>query len=225
MTTTYATDDYLKTIFTLTRSAERAGTKDIADRLHVSQASVTAMLQRLAGMTPPLIQYRKHGGAALTHEGEQRALELLRHHRLLETFLHNVLGYEWDEVHEEACRLEHVISERMEERIAALLGHPTHDPHGDPIPDRHLLLPRTEQTRLSELRAGDKAVITRVCDRDPALLRYLAKVPMRPGMILNVLSYSDVDGNLTVRIQRRCSSVVLGPAVTDAVFVNRVGTA
>ena len=139
-------EDYLKAVYELTREAERASTNGLAEYLDVAAASVTGMLQKLAESEPPLLEYRKHRGVQLTKEGEKVALETIRHHRLLELFLHEILGYDWDEVHEEADRLEHFISERFEERIAAALGNPQHDPHGDPIPGADLSLPEAPQT-------------------------------------------------------------------------------
>ena len=135
---TQSTEDYLKAIYDLTLNGERATTNQIAEQLGVKPASVTGMLKRLAASEPPLLEYRKHQGAGLTEEGRRAALEIVRHHRLLELFLHETLGYSWDEVHVEADRLEHVLSEEMEERIARVLGDPMHDPHGEPIPNREL---------------------------------------------------------------------------------------
>ena len=181
-TLTHAIEDYLKTIYDLSQMGGRAATSQIAEVLEVRPASVTGMLQKLAAATPPLVDYQKHRGVALTPEGEKVALETIRHHRLLETFLHETLGYDWDAIHAEADRLEHVISEEFEERIAQALGDPTHDPHGDPIPDRDLRMPSHATTRLSELRAGQRATIERVRDSDPELLRYLSERGVVPGV-------------------------------------------
>jgi len=131
--TTQAAEDYLKAIYQITRGGERASTNAVAEVMGVTPASATGMIQRLASEQPPLLRYEKNHGASLTSEGEQIALEVIRHHRLLETFLQEKLGYSWDEVHEEADRLEHVISEQLEERIAHSLGDPHYDPHGDPM--------------------------------------------------------------------------------------------
>lgn len=127
--------DYLKVIFELTAGGQSASTTALAARLGIAPASVTGMLKRMAGERPALIRYHKHQGARLTAHGERAALRVIRRHRLLETYLVQALGYSPDQVHEEACRLEHVISPQFEARIASLLGHPTHDPHGEPIPD------------------------------------------------------------------------------------------
>ena len=215
-------EDYLKTIYDLTASGERASTNQIAERMEVTPASVTNMIQKLAETDPPLLDYRKHRGVKLTPEGEKVALEIIRHHRLLEMFLHQTLGYSWDEVHEEADRLEHVISEEMEERIAASLGNPQHDPHGDPIPTRDLHLPESDEEALSQLRPPQEARVKRVSDSDPELLRYLSEMGIEPASRLSVLEHSPFDNNLKVKIEGKSSPVVLGPRVTNQVFVDLI---
>jgi DtxR family Mn-dependent transcriptional regulator len=212
-------EDYLKTIYDLTAGGERASTNQIAERMDVTPASVTNMIQKLAETQPPLLDYRKHRGVKLTPEGEKVAIEIIRHHRLLEMFLHQTLGYSWDEVHEEADRLEHVISEEMEERIAASLGNPQYDPHGDPIPTRDLFLPETDEVSLSQLRPPQKAQVKRVRDSDPELLRYLSEMGIEPASQLLILDYSPFDNNIQVQIEGESSPVVLGPRVTNQVFV------
>lgn len=212
-----AVEDYLKAIYELTLEEGRATTNQVAERMGVTPASVTGMLKRLAANDPPLLEYHKHRGAALTEAGRRVALEVIRHHRLLELFLHETLGYTWDEVHAEADRLEHVISEDFEERIAQALGDPQHDPHGDPIPSRELDLPPHAETRLYELRAGQRAVIQRVKNDDPELLRYLQSIGLVPQARLKVLEHSSFDDNLSLQINDRV--VVLGPRVTREIFV------
>ncbi len=216
-----ATEDYLKTIFVLSQEDGRAGTKEIAVKLGISQASVTVYLQKLAVADPPLIEYRKRQGAALTREGEERALKVIRNHRLLETFLHRTLGFSWDRVHDEACRLEHAISEEFEEKIAELLGHPTHDPHGDPIPDRDLHMPKEEVLALADIEAGSKVTVERVSDGDATLLRYLGEMNILPGKRLTVKEISPFDRNLTLRVHGVCGTVIIGPIVAQQIFVNR----
>lgn len=216
---THAVEDYLKTIYLIQSVHGRATTKQIADRLEVTPASVTGMLKKLAETQPPLVIYRKHQGVILSQEGEQVALEIVRHHRLLELFLHQILGYEWEDVHEEADRLEHVISEEFEERIAEALGHPSHDPHGDPIPTRELDMPASPGTRLSEARQGSLAIVHRVRDRDPELLRYLSEIGVVPQARLEVVDYSPFDDNLRLKITGQPETVVLGPQVTSQIFV------
>jgi DtxR family Mn-dependent transcriptional regulator len=216
---THVVEDYLKTIYNLTAASGRASTNQIAERMGVKPASVTSMIQKLAATQPPLLEYRKHRGVVLTGEGEKVALEIIRHHRLLEMFLHQTLGYRWDEVHDEADRLEHVISEVLEERIASSLGDPRHDPHGDPIPTRDLHLPSLTTTSLDELRPGQEAIIQRVRDEDRELLRYLSDLGLVPDARLLILSYSPFDGNLNLKVEGRTEPVILGPNVTSQVYV------
>jgi len=215
-------EDYLKTIYDLTASNGRATTNQIADRMGVTPASVTNMIQKLSSTEPPLLDYRKHRGVKLTPDGEKVALEVIRHHRLLEVFLHQTLGYRWDEVHDEADRLEHVISEELEERIATSLGDPQHDPHGDPIPTRDLHLPLTSEVALSQLRPTQTAKVRRVRDSDPELLRYLSEMGIKPEARLKILEYSPFDNNLQVMIEGREEPVVLGLRVTNQVYVELV---
>lgn len=215
---THSTQDYLKHIFELTESGGAASTNDLAARLGVKPASVTGMVQKLASAEPPLVDYHKHQGVTLTPEGEQAALEVLRHHRLLESWLVQSLGYTWDEVHEEACRLEHVISEDFEARIAASLGHPTRDPHGDPIPDEDLVMPEDDLTPLSALRPPQQAVIRRVIGEEPPFLRHLEELGLMPGAQIQVTSHSPFDNNLTVSVEAQPATVI-GLAITCKIFV------
>ena len=218
-TLTHAIEDYLKIIYDLSVIDAWVSTSQIAKALEVKPASVTGMIQKLAAVTPPLVEYRKHYGVILTPEGERVALEIIRHHRLLETFLHETLGFDWDAVHAEADRLEHVISEEFEERIAQVLGDPTHDPHGDPIPDRDLQMPVHATTCLSELRVGQQARIERVRNDDCELLRYLSERGLLPGVEISILDYSPFDDNLYLQVQGRPESIVLGPRITGQIFV------
>lgn len=212
-------EDYLKAIYELTQEQERASTNDVAERMKVTPASATGMIQRLAAADPPLVDYQKHRGVSLTTEGRQIALEIIRHHRLIETFLQEKLGYTWDEVHEEADRLEHVISEELEERIARVLGDPFFDPHGEPIPSREFRMPNQSNTSLANLHPGDQATVVRINPDNPDLLRYLASI----GLTLNsMLAVSDVypfDGNIAIQIDGVDRSWVLGPRVTGQIFV------
>ena len=159
-------EDYLKQIFLLGGDVQRVNTQALSRRLRVKPASVTEMVGKLAQLD--LVEYAPYRGVTLTDEGRRVALEMLRHHRLIETFLVEVLGYDWDQVHDEAERLEHVISERFEARIAEAMGHPTRDPHGDPIPTTNLDLPTDDSwVRLGELPVGGQAVLMRVGAQDP----------------------------------------------------------
>jgi DtxR family Mn-dependent transcriptional regulator len=218
----HTTEDYLKAIFQLCSETSRASTTSISEHLGVTPASVTSMLKKLAKMEPALVDYQKHYGAKLTPEGTKKALEITRHHRLLELFLHKVLGYAWDEVHDEADRLEHVISEKFEERIAAALGHPDLDPHGDPIPSSTLDMPAAILTRLYDLKPGEEGLVQRVSDRDPELLRHLSELGIQLGTRIEVLNYSPLDDNLTVKILETDLVVVLGAKITQQIFIQRL---
>ncbi|MBM3178765.1 MAG: metal-dependent transcriptional regulator [Chloroflexi bacterium] len=218
---TQSIQDYLKHIYELNEHGSSASTNDIATRLNIAPASVTGMLQRLANSTPPLVIYKKHQGVTLTKNGEKAALEVIRHHRLLETFLVNTLGYSWDEVHCEADKLEHVISEDFEARMAKALGNPTRDPHGELIPTADLTMPADKSCLLASLRTNETATVRRVSDDDPALLRHLRKIGVVPEVKITIKNYSEFDGNLTVKVEGQKSNVVLGTAVTSQVFVDK----
>lgn len=217
---TQSIQDYLKHIFELSKNGTPVSTNDLAARLEVAPASVTGMVQKLAAATPPLVNYRKRQGVTLTDEGQRAALEIIRHHRLLETWLVQTLGYSWDEVHEEACRLEHVISENFEARIAAALGHPSRDPHGELIPSIDHKMPTDDSTPLSSLRPLQAATIIRVNASDPSLLRHLEELGTVPGTNLKVLAHSPFDGNLTIELGDR--ELVAGPAITNNIFVEKI---
>ncbi len=179
--------DYLKQIFLLGDGVRAVSTRDLSLRLGVRPASVTGMVQRLAEQG--FVRHEPYRGVRLTGDGRRVALEMLRHHRLLETFLERVLGYGWEEVHDEAERLEHVISERFEARIAETMGHPTHDPHGDPIPDADLRLPpAADEVRLTQLAVSETAVLTRVGTQDRESLNHLSLVGLVPGVRVTVVA-------------------------------------
>jgi DtxR family Mn-dependent transcriptional regulator len=216
------TEDYLKLIYELSAETGLATTSLIAERLGIAPASVTGMLQRLAAAEPPLVIYHRHHGVELTPEGRQAALETIRHHRLLELFLQRTLGYTWDEVHAEADRLEHVISEQFEERMARALGDPSYDPHGEPIPNRDLSLPENPSLRLGDLRPGQAARIEWVTSSDAGLLRYLAENGLYPGTPVTVVDYSPYDEILRLAIQGKPEPVVLGANITRQVFVSLI---
>lgn len=213
------TEDYLKAIYEIACMQGRATTAQLALRLGVTPASVTGMLKRLAHSKPPLVEYYRHRGVCLTEAGQRAALEIIRHHRLLEQYLYECLGYTWDQVHDEADRLEHVISEDFEERIAQVLGNPSYDPHGEPIPGRDLSMPPPLSTRLSEIRPGQRVIVAQVLDTDPEFLRYLSRIGLTPRVMVTVLAYSSFDGNLTLQIVGQEQALVLGPAVTGRVMV------
>jgi DtxR family Mn-dependent transcriptional regulator len=197
---TESVDDYLKAILELSGPEENRVTSNaLAQHLGIRAASVTGMLQKLASQRPSLVKYEKHHGVLLTGPGRKRALEVLRHHRLLERFLHDVLDYTWDEVHEEAERLEHFISEKLEDRIAAKLGHPQTDPHGHPIPHRSGTLPLREEVPLSKWVCNVPAIISSVSDRDPSALREMERLGLRPGVEV-VVEAGVRNATLSVRI-------------------------
>lgn len=219
-TSTQSTQDYLKHIYELTECGQPASTNDLARQLKVKPASVTGMIQKMAEEKPALVAYQKHQGVTLTAAGKKAALEVIRHHRLLEAWLVQTLGYSWDEVHEEAERFEHVISEEFESRIAAALGHPTRDPHGEPIPSADLIMPADESTPLSSLRPPQTATIQRVDAADPNLLRHLESLGLVPGVEIEVTAYSEFDHNLAVMVGR--ASHVLGLNITTKIFVKEM---
>lgn len=216
---TQSIEDYLKAIYELTAQEGRASTTDLADYLKVTPASITGMIKKLAVTDPPLVEYQKHHGVTLTNDGLNIALETIRHHRLLELFLYQILDYPWDEVDEEAHRLEHVISEKFEAQIAKALGNPDFDPHGDPIPAQDLTLPHSASTPLSVLRSGQIAWVKRVRDTDPELLRYLSELGVVPGSQVTIREFSEFDGNIHLQIVGKSEAIVLGPRITDQIFV------
>jgi DtxR family Mn-dependent transcriptional regulator len=218
-TNTESVDDYLKAILELGgENEDRVAGNSLANHLDIRAASVTGMLQKLAAQKPPLVKYEKHHGARLTAAGKMRALEVLRHHRLLERFLHDVLDYPWDEVHDEAERLEHFISERLEDRIAAKLGHPQTDPHGHPIPERNGALPGRQEVLLTKWVCGVPAVISSVSDRDPAALREMKRLGLRPGLAITVEAGSRTR-SLSVRMGGSAESVRLSQALAAGISV------
>jgi DtxR family Mn-dependent transcriptional regulator len=198
MELTDAIQDYLKEIYKLEAAGRRATTSALAEVLEISPPSVTAMLKKLA--TLGLVEHERYHGATLTEPGERVALEVIRHHRLLEQYLVETLGLSIDAVHAEADRLEHALSEELEAHIDRTLGFPTRDPHGDPIPGPDLRIATTTATPLSRLEAGAKAVVSRVPDGDGELLRYLTKLKLIPGSRLEVRASAPFDGPVTVRI-------------------------
>ena len=220
-TLTTSIQDYLKTIYDLVENDGTASTTALSTRLGVAPASVTGMIQKLAMATPPLVIYRKHQGVTLTPEGERAALEVIRHHRLIEAYLVTMLGYSWDNVHDEADRLEHVISEDFEARIAEALGHPERDPHGEPIPTVDLTMPAEADMPLSALRPPQKAVILRVRSEDPALLRHIESLGLIPGAEVEAAGYSPFDQNLSLRVGESPDPIIVGLAITRQIFVEQ----
>jgi DtxR family Mn-dependent transcriptional regulator len=216
-----SSDDYLKAILELSGPEERrVSSSDVAAHLKITGASVTKMLQKLSSATPPLVIYEKHHGVRLAEAGRKRALEIVRHHRLIETFLHQVLGYPWDEVHDEAERLEHFISERFEARIAAKLNHPAFDPHGHAIPSLDGSLPIDGSKTLAQISANERVQVTSVSDRDPEMLRYLASQGIMPGIRLRITEQLPFRGAYRVLVGSSKQAILLSESLASAIFVS-----
>jgi DtxR family Mn-dependent transcriptional regulator len=215
--TTESVDDYLKAILEISGpSAERVTSNALAAHLEVRAASVTGMLRKLAGQRPSFVKYEKHYGVRLSELGKRRALEIQRHHRLLERFLHDVLDFSWDEVHEEAERLEHYISERLEDRIAAKLGDPETDPHGHMIPEKDGVVAERREVVLSKWPCGVPAVISSVSDRNASALREMKRMGLVPGTSLivepgtrNASLVVRIGGNPPSRLSRELAAEIL----------------
>ncbi len=213
-----AIEDYVKTIYTLALEETPVSTSRIAAARAVKPASATSMIQRLARLN--LVNYEKHYGVTLTEAGEKLALEVIRHHRLLELYLMEALGFRWDEVHEQADILEHVISEKLEERIAAALNHPEFDPHGDPIPALDGTIAIMDTTALSDMAAGEKARVARIPDdSNSELLRYLAGLGLVPGAVVSVVEVAPFLGPITIEMGD--GRKVIGRNLADLILVER----
>jgi DtxR family Mn-dependent transcriptional regulator len=219
-TTTEAVEDYAKTIYAMAgRAAGPIGTSALATRLGVSPGTVTAMLKRMA--EAGLVEYEPYHGVSLTPGGERVALEVIRHHRLIEAYLAEALGVPWDQVHDEAEVLEHYISEDLESRIAEKLGDPSRDPHGDPIPSAELKLASDETVALSELAVDRPATFARVSDSDPQMLRYLDERGIRPGAELRITRREPFDGPIFV--EAAGAEHALGGSLAEAIRVTVAG--
>lgn len=214
--------NYAKAIYQLQgRGEEPVHTSAVAERLGVTPASASGMLKRLSD--EGLVDYEPYHGARLTKRGERLALEVIRHHRLLELFLAEILEMPWDRVHEEAEVLEHHISEDLEELIAAKLGQPALDPHGDPIPSRELAISDDDTVALSEMEPGQSGVFARVSDRDASMLRYLADRGIQPGAKLTVGAREPFGGPVMVEIGDETHP--LGPKLAERIRVTDVKAA
>lgn len=191
-------EDYLKAIYGLSQEEATASTSDIADALEVQPASVSGMIKRLkeAGY----VDHAPYRGVRLSPAGTREALQILRRHRILETYLSQRLSYSWDDVHTEAERLEHATSDELVERMASALGNPSHDPHGAPIPTRTGDVEETDHSTLAEVRSGDIVLIRAVRDDDPERLRYLEAMGLVPGVLLYIEARAPFDGPITLRI-------------------------
>ena len=214
-------EDYLKAIWGIAGSGV-ASTKEVAERLSIAPPSVTNMFVRLREMG--LVEYERYRGVSLTERGRGEAMRLLRRHRLIETFLVEHLGYSWREVHEEAERLEHAVSDGFTERLAGFLGHPDHDPHGDPIPTVDGTLEPDDSFPLSGAVAGRRVRIYKVSDESIPTLDYLGEHGLVPGRLLNVKEVRALDGVITVEDEEGRSHV-LGEPLARSVFVRNEATA
>jgi DtxR family Mn-dependent transcriptional regulator len=221
----HAVEDYIKAIYELEEDFGKVTTSALAEKLEVAPASVTGMIQKLAEAKPKLVKYERHHGVTLTPAGRKIALEVIRHHRLIELYLAEELGYGWDRVDAEAEKLEHVISEEFEDKIAERLGHPTTDPHGDPIPSKDGAVAPPCRTALTAMPAGQTVRVARVRDDNPDLLRYLAELGIIPNVLLTVAEKAPFDGPLHIRVGELAekSTHALGKEVTDHIFVEVKG--
>jgi DtxR family Mn-dependent transcriptional regulator len=217
---TESVENCLKAVYELERSGhETVSTTDLANRLGIAPPSVTGMMRRLADSG--LINYEPYHGARLTNEGQRVALRTLRRHRIIETYLARALGLSWDLVHEEAERLEHAASDALIDRMATVLGHPTVDPHGAPIPTAEGAIDERMLTPLTELDVGDRARIVSVYDEDPDRLRYLGQLGLVPGVIVTLVSRQPYGGPLSFRFGDAVRDI--GPALGACVFAERLG--
>jgi DtxR family Mn-dependent transcriptional regulator len=195
---TQAVEDYLKAIFEIQQSEEQVATTTLANHMNVTAASVTGMIKKLAELK--LVTYQRYQGVKLTEAGQKIALEVIRHHRLVERYLSEALGVPWDQVDAEADKWEHVLSDDLESRIDAYLGHPTTDPHGSPIPTAEGHLSPSSDVRLSDLDVGQKAIISEVSDHDPEILRNFASMGLFPEVEVIITAIEPQEGPLTVDV-------------------------
>lgn len=214
---TQSMENYLKAIFEILEHADRASTSSIAERMGIAPPSVTAMVKKLAELR--LVTHAPYQGVRLTEVGEMAAVEIVRHHRLIEKYLAEALGVPWDRVHDEAEKLEHVISEDLEDRIDGALGFPTVDPHGAPIPSRDGIVRRVSGRPLTDVGVGERVEVVEVDDRDPALLRYLGERGLYPGTSLEVVVVEPFGGSITARVDGR--ELALGRDAAASVQVTR----
>jgi DtxR family Mn-dependent transcriptional regulator len=210
-------EDYLKTIYMLHEHEGAATTTGIAAALEITPASVTGMMKKLAEQK--LVRHTPYQGVELTKSGEKIALEMVRHHRLLELFLIEALGYSWDEVHAEAHALEHVISEEFEERMAARLGYPSVDPHGDPIPAKDGTIVAVKERALLAMQTGESAQITHINDTNSEMLRYAATLGLTPATRLTLIEAEPFGGSLRVKIGKAEKSI--GRELAAQIFVSQ----
>lgn len=220
---THAAEDYLKSIYKLQEKGGKVSTGLLAEYLNVKPASATGMIKKLKTMS--LVSHERYQGVTLTEAGKAIALEIIRHHRLLELYLFRALGVPWDGVHEEAEKLEHVISEDVEARMDEILGYPTTDPHGAPIPDKNGVVKQKAYSQMTMLHKGQSCVVAEVSDTDSALLRHLASFKLYPGTAFRVLDIAPFEGPFTIEIATENEArqqAVIGREVTKHIFVSDV---
>ncbi len=216
--TTHAVQDYLKVIYKLQQHERPVPTAAIAERLDLSAPAVSKMLKHLAALN--LVKHSRYYGVELTEVGEKIALEVIRHHRLIELYLVKALGIPWDRVDAEAEVLEHVLSEELEERMASILGHPTRDPHGDPIPTMDGTVEDGPYKRLSDVTTGARVRVLRVPDRDSRLLQYLAEIGLVPDANVELVRREPLDGPLHIRVNGAPSAHVIGADIASCISVS-----
>ncbi len=215
---TQAVEDYLKVIYDLSRVGGAVTTSAIAARLGVAAGTVTGMVKKLATLN--LVAHEHYRGVVLTDAGRRIAVEVIRHHRLVERYLYEAMGVPWDQVHAEAEKWEHVLSEEMEDRMDAILGNPTTDPHGSPIPTRDLQLEEREHSPLSELVAGQRGMVAEVGDEDAAMLRYFADLGLFPETEVQVVSVAPFEGPMTLLVAGHERSI--GRPAAGHIFISDV---
>lgn len=219
MRLTAPVEDYLKAIYAIELAGAAAGTNDIAQRLMIAPASVSGMVRRLADQG--LLAYERYRGVRLTEEGRRAALRTIRRHRVIEAYLVRALGYSWDGVHDEAERLEHAASDDLIDRMAAAIGEPLTDPHGAPIPTREGTIDETRHITLADVTVGQRVRVVRVSDEDAGLLRYLASLGIRPGVVVTLAERAPFDGPLTLGVNGATCQV--GASLAGRVHVEHLG--
>ena len=210
-------EDYLKAVYVLTEREESASTSALAESLEVQPASVTGMIKRLAECG--YVEHARYHGVRLTEAGSREALRIIRRHRILETYLNIHLGYSWEDVHHEAERLEHAASDTLIDRMAAILEHPSHDPHGAPIPTPSGEIEVSRFVTLNEVAPGVAVQIRAVQDEDPDRLRYLETLGLVPGVRITVRERAPFDGPTTLSVETRVNAEVIGSDLADGIFV------
>lgn len=218
---TQSADHYLKAIYMLLEQGKQATTSLLAKELGIKPASVTNMLQKLSRQDPPLLNYRPHKSVTFSSEGERVALQVIRYHRMLEYFLHEKLGFPLEKVHDEADRIDHVISEELGERLAEFLGQPEYDCHGDPIPSKHLVMPASDFTPLTMIKPGESCVIRRIGNDDSEFLKYLTSHNLLPGSRVKVLNVEPFEGPVSLELGNG-STKIIGFKTAGELLVDRI---